>query len=220
MMSPERAERLRQWHERALADGRRDETIAVTELGWTFVVPPEVYPPHPLGLAELVLAEVADGDRVLDMGTGSGVNAIAAASRGASVVAVDVNPVAVATARANAERNGFAIDVAESDVFANVSGRLDVIVFDPPYRWFAPRNLWERGTADENYSALTRFFAEVGDHLAPGGRIVLGFGTSGDLDYLHRLIQQASLETVELRRVEGEKDGFPVAYFAYRLTAR
>lgn len=222
MMSPERAQTLREWHERAIAEGRREETMTLAHLGWTFVVPPEVYPPHPLGLAETVLSEAREDDRVLDMGTGSGVNAIAAASRGATVVAVDVNPVAVAAARRNAELNGLEgrVEVRESDVFDSVSGVFDLVVFDPPFRWFAPRDLRERGTADENYGALTRFFAEVGNYLAPTGRIILSFGTTGDINYLHHLIERANLDPHELRKVEGERDGFAVAYFVYRLTPR
>ena len=220
MMTEERARRLREWHEKAVAEGSRNETITLTHLGWTFVVPPEVYEPHPLGLAELVLSEVRETDRVLDMGTGSGVNAIAAASKSADVVAVDVNPIAVDCARQNAELNGMAprIAVRESDVFENVSGRFDVIIFDPPFRWFRPRDLRERGTADEDYGALTSFFRDVKGYLAPEGRILLNFGTTGDIDYLRHLISQHGFDVEELRKVEGEKDGLAVAYFAYRLT--
>jgi release factor glutamine methyltransferase len=169
MMSKEREEKLREWHEKAIVEGQRDETLELTHLGWKFVVPPEVYPPHPLGLAEIVLSEVREDDRVLDMGTGSGVNAIAAATRSADVVAVDVNPVAVDSARQNAELNGLAerIEASPSDVFDGVSGRFDLIIFDPPFRWFRPRDLRERGTADENYGALTTFFREVGGYLTP-----------------------------------------------------
>jgi release factor glutamine methyltransferase len=222
MMSAQRAAKLRDWHERALAEGRRDETVTLTHLGWKFIVPPEVYLPHPLGLAEVVVSEVREGDRVLDMGTGSGVNAIAAASAKATVVAVDVNPAAVAAARQNAALNGMqeAIEVRQSDVFDDVSGRFDLIVFDPPFRWFAANDLWELGTADENYRALTRFFAEVGEYLTPTGRIILSFGTTGDIDYVQQLIDRAALDVEELRNTEGEKDGWPVAYFVYRLTPR
>lgn len=50
---------------------------------------------------------VADGDRVFDVGTGSGILAIAALKLGASLVdAVDVESVAVRAAVENAERNG------------------------------------------------------------------------------------------------------------------
>ena len=136
MMTPERAQRLREWHDQALEGGRRDAPLMITELDRTFVVPPDVYAPNPLGLAAIVLDEVRDDDRVLDMGTGSGVNGIVAASRSRDVLAVDVNPAAVTCARDNAERNGVAdrVEGRESDLFQNASGRFDLIIFDPPYR--------------------------------------------------------------------------------------
>jgi ribosomal protein L11 methyltransferase len=53
---------------------------------------------------------------VLDAGCGSGVLAIAAVRLGFEpVLAVDVDPVAVETARANAERNGVDIEVSQLD---------------------------------------------------------------------------------------------------------
>ena len=220
MMTPERAQRLREWHDQALEGGRRDAPLMVTELDRTFVVPPDVYAPNPLGLAAIVLDEVRDDDRVLDMGTGSGVNGIVAASRSREVLAVDVNPAAVACAMDNAERNGVAdrVEVRESDLFQNASGRFDLIIFDPPYRWFRPHDMFERGTADESYRTLTAFFAQVNDHLSAEARVLIAFGTTGDIDYLHHLIAQSGLRREELCRVEGEKDGLAVAYFAYRLT--
>ena len=73
---------------------------------------------------------------LLDMGTGSGVSGILAARKGALVVAVDVNPMAVACARQNAKRNGVAdkMTFAVADVFEGVEGDFDLIVFDPPFR--------------------------------------------------------------------------------------
>jgi release factor glutamine methyltransferase len=219
-MSDERTEQLHRWHEDALKRGRRQETVTVTVLGRTFLVPPEVYPPNPLGLAEILPEEVRGTDRVLDMGTGSGVNGIVAASISRQVVAVDVNPVAVECARQNAERNGVAekVEVRESDLFQNVSGRFDLIMFDPPFRWFHPRDLYERATADENYGTLTSFFRQVSAYLTGSGRILLSFGTTGDIDYLRELVARAGLRTEELRRIDGEKDGLNVAYFVYRFT--
>ena len=55
--------------------------------------------------------ELKPGDRVLDVGTGSGVLATAAALLGASAVdGVDIEPVAVRSARENADRNGVGDD--------------------------------------------------------------------------------------------------------------
>jgi ribosomal protein L11 methyltransferase len=62
-----------------------------------------------------------EGKSALDVGTGSGILAIAAAKRGASPV------VAVDAARENAMRNGVAIPVAEGSA-ADVPGRFDVVI--------------------------------------------------------------------------------------------
>lgn len=57
------------------------------------------------------------GRSVLDVGTGTGILAIAAARLGADpVVACDVDPVAVCTARDNAELNGVAVTVVRGSV--------------------------------------------------------------------------------------------------------
>lgn len=64
---------------------------------------------HPTTRLCLTLLEerVAAGDRVLDLGSGSGILAIAAAKLGASgVLALDTDPIAVAATRENAARNG------------------------------------------------------------------------------------------------------------------
>jgi release factor glutamine methyltransferase len=171
-------------------------------------------------LGRAVLDEVRDGDRVLDMGTGSGVNAILAAGRSRAVVGVDINPHAVAAAIGNAERNHVADRTTffESDVFERVDGVFDLIVFDPPFRWFRPRNLLEVSFADENYRALTRFMSEVRDRLNPDGRLLLFFGTSGDMNYLRHLIERSGLhaETIASRALT--KEGTTVTYRTFRLT--
>jgi release factor glutamine methyltransferase len=217
-MSEDWARQLKTWHDENYAHDQKREAIDVTHFGRRFVVPPEVYPPNPLGLGEAVLAEVRETDRVLDLGTGSGVNAILAASKAADTVATDVNPHAVACARDNARLNGVTLDVVESDVFEHVQGRFDLIIFDPPYRWFSPRDIRERGTADEDYEALTSFFREVHEYLADDGRILLSFGTSGDIEYVRELIAEAGLQAEELNRTDKVRDGHTVSYFTYRLT--
>lgn len=220
-VTPEYAERLRQWHEAAYAGMERTERH-VSYLGLELTVPPQVFAPTPMSdlLGNAVLAEAGPGDRVLDMGTGSGVNAILAATRGADVTGVDINGYAIEAARHNADRNGVPARTRflVSDMFAAVDGVFDLIVIDPPFRWFAPRDLLESSMADENYEALTRFMTEVGGHLAPDGRILLFFGTSGDIGYLYQLIDAAGLRRETVASRDLVKDGLTVSYHTFRLT--
>ncbi len=169
---------------------------------------------------QAVASEVRPGLRVLDMGTGSGVSALLAARAGSEVVAVDVNPKAVECARANAERNGLSAQIAlvHGDLFQGVEGDFDLIIFDPPFRWFEPRDLLERSHADAEYRTLTRFMVEAPGRLRAGGRIVMNFGTSGDFEYLRELIDHSGLSADITRYGEATKFGFTAEYYVIRLS--
>lgn len=224
-VSEEDIKRIREWHERAYrASSARRAPRTYDYLGTTIVVPPGVQPITPVSnlLGEAVQAHVRPGHRVLDMGTGSGVNAVLAAAAGAEVVAVDVNPAAVQAARANAVRNHVAelIDVRLSDVFSDVKGRFDLIVFDPPFRWFPPRELAERATTDENYQAMRTFFEYADEHLEHDGSMLIFFGTSGDLGYLQKLMAETGFDAEPIAHVEDEKDDVPVEYFTFHVQRR
>jgi release factor glutamine methyltransferase len=222
-VSPEEAARMQAWHDEhyAYLQGVSEEGEVFDYLGLTLVVPPHVQVIESTSdlLGRVVLDEVRPGERVLDMGTGSGVNAILAATRGADVVAVDLNPHAVEAARANAERNGVPdrIAISQSDLFENVEGRFDLVVFDPPFRWMKPRDWAEASITDEDYRALTGFFARVREHLAEGGRILVFFGTTADIGYLEQLIEGNGLVAEIVARRVLDKDGHPVEYRTYRI---
>ncbi len=79
---------------------------------------------------ELLADGLRAGDRVLDVGTGSGVLALGSLRLGAaSAVGVDVDPVACAAAEANARRNGLSLEVVCGEADALASDRtFDVVV--------------------------------------------------------------------------------------------
>lgn len=71
---------------------------------------------------------------VLDVGTGTGAVALAAARLGARVTAIDISWRAVLNAEVNALLARLAIRVRRGDLLAPVSGRsFDLILSDPPY---------------------------------------------------------------------------------------
>lgn len=221
-LSAAEIERLRAWHERAYEAGRavtEDQTFEY--LGARFVVPPGVMPITPVShvLGDAVLSEVATDERVLDMGTGSGVNAVLAATRGAQVLAVDINPAALDAARANATRNSVdgRVEVRHSDVFDAVEGRFDLIIFDPPFRWFPARDMFEVATADPGYRSMTRFFTGAAEHLTERGRMLVFFGTTGDLGYMRKLIARVGHTAETVANLRQERDGVSVEYFTFRV---
>ena len=223
MMAPEDVERIRAWHERAYQEGRAEgATVQTFEyLGREIVVPPGVQPVVGMAgvLGHPVLDEVQPDDRVLDLGTGSGVNAVLAAAKATSVLAVDINPGAVEAARANAERNGVAdrIVVRWSDVFSDVDDRFDLIIFDPPFRWFQPRDDFEMASADPGYRGLTTFFEEAPAHLTLRGRMLVSFGTTGDIAYLQHLIIKHEYHSEVVAHDHLVRDGWRVDYYTFRL---
>ncbi|MCO5160132.1 MAG: 50S ribosomal protein L11 methyltransferase [Mesorhizobium sp.] len=72
--------------------------------------------------------EVVRDRRVVDIGTGSGVVAIAAARAGAlDVLAIDVDPLAVVAARLNARANDVTISVQQTDALAGAAPDADLV---------------------------------------------------------------------------------------------
>ena len=221
MMSDAEALRRMAWQEKIYKEHlRRPTQLSLEFLGRKLVVHRNVFAPVPREfnlMSATVLKEVKRGDAVLDMATGSGIQAILAASKTKRVLAVDVNPDAVRCARRNVALNGLThrVRVIRSNVFEEVKGRFDLILFDPPFRWTTPRDLWERSTADRGYATLQTFLRDSKEHLTKNGRIVVFFATSGDIAYLKHLIRQNGFRRKQLLK-KRHKHGW--IYFTYRLT--
>ena len=209
MMPEKQVQERQKWHDKAYNEMKNRKNLSLTYLGRKFIVPKQVFPPAPMSklLGKSVLKEVKKTDRVLDMGTGSGVNAILAASKSSDVVAVDINPYVIRCAKLNAKKNKVdsRIKFLNSDLFEEVKGKFDLIIFDPPFRWFTPRDMLERSVADKNYSTLTAFFRSAKKYLNENGRILIFFGTSGDLNYLKFLIKKHEFKKKEMARKELKK---------------
>ena len=140
-------------------------------------IPPGVFHPGlyfstPVLLRFLKKVELRD-KTLLDVGTGSGLLALYAAQQGAHATALDLSPLAAATARRNAAANALPLEVLESDLFdALPPGRsYDIVLVNPPYYPLAPQRVEEHAFyAGEQLEYFQRFFAGLGDVLAPAGR--------------------------------------------------
>jgi ribosomal protein L11 methyltransferase len=107
---------------------------------------------------------VRGGERVLDLGCGSGILSIIAARLGAaSVIAVDIEPIAAQAASENARRNGVA------RIMKTVEGTLTDARRGAPY---------DLVVANISFSVLSGLPEDVLGVITPGGRAIL----SGVLD--------------------------------------
>lgn len=141
------------------------------------------------------------GQRVLDVGTGSGVAAVFAALRGAEVEAVDVNPQAVRCARLNAQLHHVEdrVDVHEGDLFRPVEGRrFDLVLFNPPFFRARPTTFLEAAVRSEDL--VERFSEGLPDVLAPGGRALVVLSTEGEADELVWRLRTGGFLTEEVAR--------------------
>lgn len=154
---------------------------------------------------------------IADIGTGTGCVAVALAHRlpKARIVAVDISPEALETARGNATRLGVAdrVDFRLGDLLAPLAGlRPDLIVSNPPYiptndiagldpgvRDHEPALALDGGP--DGLRVIERLAEQALSLLAPGGRLLVEIG-AGQEEGARRVLTRAGF-TVESVRKDG-----------------
>jgi release factor glutamine methyltransferase len=173
----------------------------VRAAGFRLVVYPTVFHPRLFLTSEFFARFLATinltGKRVADVGTGSGILALAAARAGAAdVVALDINPNAVSAATDNARANGFGDRVTAvcSNLMAGLRPGLqfDVIISNPPYFSGEPRDIADRAwVAGPEYRDIIALFEQARQRLKPSGKMYVLLSSDADLHLLGKLIAGA-----------------------------
>lgn len=136
-------------------------------------------------LLEKYVKVFAKGD-VLDIGCGSGIQSIAALNCNVKkVIGVDINPECVSYCKENIPNGEFFV----SDLFSNVKGKFDLIIFNPPY---LPKDSDEDSESalittggEEGSEILERFLSEARNYLKSGGKVLIVVSSlTGDVDTL------------------------------------
>lgn len=147
--------------------------------------------------------------KTADIGTGSGVQAFAAAENPAvgRITAVDINPAAVAHVRArieSAELDGTLMKdrmtAIESDMFMRLDGEMfDTIICNPPY---LPDDHQARDIALDGgpggYEWTERFLEESMMHIAPNGQVIMLFSNLTNKDRVDGILRRLDCAHEEL----------------------
>ncbi|MDB5939104.1 MAG: Protein-N(5)-glutamine methyltransferase PrmC, methylates polypeptide chain release factor, partial [Polaromonas sp.] len=142
---------------------------------------PDTYRFAALIESELQARPLSPGARILDIGCGAGPGGMTAAlacpaARPALLLA-DINPRALAFARANAALAGLAnAAFQQSDLFESLEGRFELIVANPPYLVDDGERTYRHGGGPLGSGLSLRIVRESLKRLAPGGRLVLYTG--------------------------------------------
>ncbi len=100
------------------------------------------------------------------MGTGTGFLASIAAENSEEVIGVDIDEESIEYAKKNFPNVKFFV----SDLFSNVEGRFDLIIFNPPY---LPPSDYDNGIDTTDNGVIKRFLSQARDYLKPNGKILL-----------------------------------------------
>lgn len=170
---------------------------SVTLQGKRLVIFPGVY--KPIENEQACSQYCRQGDRVLDLGCGSGVASVFCAPKAREVVAVDISLAAVRNTQENCRLHGLKnVTVMQSDMFSRVEGKFDVVIANAPY-------IDDEFEAEEHQFATSRrflpaLFAKVGDHLADNARLVIQFPSKAR-PRIEKLASQHGLEVVSIERL-------------------
>lgn len=194
----------------------------VRVIGRSYDVSNDVFNPKFFRTSEFMARyiRVRPGDEVLDMGTGSGIQAITAGQLARKVIAVDINPSAVQYARKNVARNGMGdiVSVLEGDLFSPLpaGSHFDVILFTPPYLEGRPSGGLGQALYDPGKSLVRRFLEEARDHLKPKGYVQMVYTSIAEPERVLQIADEFGWDC----RVVAKKKGLLETYLIWELTLR
>ncbi|MBU1111701.1 MAG: HemK2/MTQ2 family protein methyltransferase [archaeon] len=136
--------------------------------------------------------------KVLDLGTGSGIQAktVAESPKVKNILAVDINKDAINRLQQEIKQNNLKkITAKTSNLFENVEEKFDTIIFNPPY---LPQDKVGDTIIEDpalyggkkGYELIEKFLTEVGEHLTQNGIILLLFSSLTNKDKVDEFISK------------------------------
>ena len=151
----------------------------------------DVYPPSDDSFLLIKSLEIREGERVLEIGCGSGIVSMHCALNGGIVTCGDISKKAVALTKRNMLANSLSAVVVETDLFSDIQGKFDTITFNLPYLPVKEEGdlalAWSGGA--DGLGPLPSLISGAHNHLLPGGRIVIVVSSLMDQDALGSVLK-------------------------------
>jgi len=157
----------------------------------SLTIPPGVFHPGFFFSTQMLLQYITKlplhKKKFLELGCGSGLISIAAAKKGATVTATDINSVAVESLKKNSRQNRVEIKVTQSELFHNITKtEFDIIAINPPYYKKQPvteqDHAWFCGENGEYFSGL---FDALADYIYPASEIIMVLFEDCDMEMIN-----------------------------------
>lgn len=186
--------------------------------GFLYMVLSKVYAGGPDTELLCLMIDVNKGEDLWDIGTGTGLVALAAKRKGAKyVLATDLSPYAIKNAKLNSRKLGLKIKVKKANVFGGIKRRFDVITFNPPFTDHGVKKDYQIMFWDKGNKATKTFFSGLRSHIKPGGRAFIVWSSFGSRGLLGRLARRHKLKIEHKGRREGSDK---LHYDVYKITPR
>ena len=158
----------------------------------------DVYPPSDDSFLLISSLNIRAGERILEIGCGSGIVSMHCALHGGIVTCGDISKKAVALTRRNIALNSLNATVVETDVYSNIEGRFDTIMFNLPYLPVKEEGdlalAWSGG--EDGLGPLLELISGAQDHLLPGGRLIVVVSSLMDQSALHSVLNGLTVRTL------------------------
>jgi release factor glutamine methyltransferase len=163
-------------------------------------------------LREFLYEQDLNGSTLLELGCGTGLLSIAAAKKGASVTASDINPRAIENTERNAIANDVPLEIVASDLFTDLPDRsFDWIIINPPYYAKKPTSqadlAWYCG---ENFEYFEKLFTQLKSYR--DNKIIMVLTLECDLQRIQAIADKNGFRLEGIREKKSLFDGKNLLY--------
>ena len=184
------------------------------------LVHPEVFPPRFTISTKLLLGFIKPldlkGKKVLELGCGSGIISLFAASKGALVTASDINSIALKMLEKASIKNNLAVHTLYSNLFDAIEEKqFDYIIINPPYYPKTAKNDKQRAWfCGENFEYFEKLFKQL-PYYVGNTEVLMILSEDCNLDKISSIARQYNLKFKKIleKKVMTEKNFIYKIYY-------